>query len=74
MQQRAERSPSGRAEKSGMSTVVIDPQCPTCKGFGTIQVDWGEDTCPSCRLKSRYMTRYCDGCSTEQPIAGMTFL
>ena len=29
------------------------PDCSTCKGYGTVQVDWGEDQCPSCRLRSR---------------------
>ena len=55
-------------------TLYIDPECVTCHGSGKVMGGDEYHDCPGCRLASRYVTRYCDGCSTEQPIVGMTFL
>ena len=57
-------------------TLVVDPACRTCHGRGEVFVDDGDDgrePCPACRLRSRYVNRYCDQCSEQKPIAGMTF-
>ena len=54
-------------------TITIDPTCSTCHGSGKIMGGDEYHDCPACRLRSRYATRYCDYCRTEQPVAGMTF-
>lgn len=55
-------------------TIVIDPACTLCSGTGHVTVDYGSETCPRCRLQSRYQTRWCDSCHEERPAVGMTFM
>ena len=36
-----------------MKAAVVFADCSCCHGRGFIQVDWGEDECPGCRLTAR---------------------